>query len=275
MLGVSPPGHIIWHPEMTTRIIQMYDSIYKTQSGASDISIEESIRQSFERMPRRWSFFKLDADKIKAASFLLLYMKNYAVMVFDAYRKAALKNDYSGLYLMQLYYDYFVPRAYSYGDFFNKAVSADYNPNIDYRKLFRPDSLEIGAPISLLLWGVSSDWPINMIAPEYRIPRLSNTETLMVGGNLDISTPVEFASKELLPYLPNGKQVILSDMGHVGDLVWSQYDAFTQMTVRYLDEGIVDTSKFKHDPVNFKTKKGFNKMAKRFYPIVFVLSLFK
>ena len=46
-------------------------------------------------------------------------------MVFEAYRKAALKGDYSGLYLMQPAYDYLVPGMFTRGDLFNKGASAD------------------------------------------------------------------------------------------------------------------------------------------------------
>ena len=100
MVGVNPPGNFVWKPEYMTRIIKTYDSIYKSQTTIGDISIEECIRLSFSQMPKRWSFFRLDADKIKAASFALLMEKKNAIMVFDAYRKAALNNDYSGLYMM-------------------------------------------------------------------------------------------------------------------------------------------------------------------------------
>jgi len=273
MVGVNPPGYCMWYPENTNLIIHTYDSIYTAQSGSVDISIEESIRKSFERMPQRWSFFKLDAGKIKAATFFLLFDKKNAVMVFDAYRRAALKDDYSGLYLMQLACDY-VP-GLNYGDLFSKAVSADFNAEIDYRQLFRINDLEIGAPASLLYWGVSNNWPIKLIDEEYRKPRRSNTETLLISGNLDITNPPLVAKEKLLPYLQNGKQVILKDMAHCGDLMYLQYDAYTHMVLRFIDDGIVDTSKFKHDPVCFKTKKSFNKIAKMYYPVVLILSLLK
>jgi pimeloyl-ACP methyl ester carboxylesterase len=275
MVGVNPPGHFVWRPESTASIIKTYDSVFKTQSAAGDLSIEESIRLAFARMPKRWSFFRLDADKIKAVSFVLLFDKKNAVMVFDAYRKAALKNDYSGLYLMQLAGDYVLPRIISLGDLFSKAVSADFDPNANYHKLLQLDSTSIKAPISLLYWSGSANWPMRMIDQNYRKPRMSNTETLMIGGNLDISTPPEFATEELLPYLPNGKQIILKDMAHCGDMIWLQYDAFKHMALRYFDEGVADTSLFKHDPVNFVPQKSFTKMAKVWYLFVLILSLLK
>ena len=44
--------------------------------------------------------------------------------------------------------------------------------------------------------------------------RTSKVETLLIGGALDLSTPPQVATKELLPYLPNGHQVVLPGFGH-------------------------------------------------------------
>ena len=276
MIGVNPPGHCVWNPETTQQVIEQYDSIYKAQEGISDITIEESIRQSFKQIPKRWSFFKLDPDKIKVGTFYLLYSKNSAVMAFDAYRRAALKGDYSGLYLIQLACDYVdLFHAMNYGDLFSKALSADYDSTINYRQLFRPGSLEIGAPLSMLYWGSSQNLHIKLIDPDYRKIKLCKTETLMVGGNLDNTNPPDITIQELLPYMPNGEQVILTNMSHVGDMIYLQYDAFKHMARRYYDEGVLDTSKFKNDPVDFKPKMSFNKMAKWLYPMVFILSILK
>jgi pimeloyl-ACP methyl ester carboxylesterase len=278
MVGVGGPGHFIWHPEATARIIRDYDSIYKTQYGANDISIDENIRVSFKKMPKRWTFFKLDADKIKTSTFFVMYSKESAVMAFDAYRRAATKGDYSGLYFMQLAFDYinfFKPgEATNYGDF-TKTYSADYMPGIDYRKSFRMDSLEIGAPTTILFWGMNIDNLVKPIAEEYRKVRPCNIETLMIGGNLDISCPPESTTKELLPYMANGKQVILKDMAHVGDLEYAQRDAFNYMFTKYFNDGAVDTSQFKHISINFKPKMSYTKMAKWLYPIVLIMSLLK
>ena len=94
----------------------------------------------------------------------------------------------------------------------------------------------------------------------------------MISGNLDITDPPQVPAEELLPYMPNGKQVILNDSAHYGNMVYQQYEAFTHMAVRFIDEGAVDTTKFKHHPVDFKPKKSFNKMAKVLYPVVCILS---
>jgi pimeloyl-ACP methyl ester carboxylesterase len=273
MFGINPPGRCIWHPGDMSRIIHTYDSLYKAQVGEVDISFEESIRKSFERMPKRWTFFKMDADKIRVATFFMMFTRDYAVSVFDAYKKAALNGDYSGLYLLQVAMDY-APEL-NYGDLFGKAISADFNPDIDYRELGKSKDNDLGAPGTVFFWGVSKNWPIKQIDEEYRKPRMSNTETLLVSGSLDVSDPPWVPKAELLPWLPKGKQIILKEMAHCPDMTGLQHDAFVYMVQRFIDDGVADTSKFKYDPVNFKPKKRFNRMAKWYYPVVFVLSLLK
>ena len=44
----------------------------------------------------------------------------------------------------------------------------------------------------------------------YTRVRDSNVETLLIGGELDFATPPQSATRELLPYLPNGHQVVLA-----------------------------------------------------------------
>jgi hypothetical protein len=47
--------------------------------------------------------------------------------------------------------------------------------------------------MSLLLWGTIEAWNKPLIPAEFRKPQLSQTETFIVSGNLDTSTPADFA----------------------------------------------------------------------------------
>ena len=66
--------------------------------------------------------------------------------------------------------------------------------------------------------GAAAGWPTpGRPTPdenEYSRVRTSNVETLLIGGELDFATPPQIATKELLPYLPNGHQVVLPGFGH-------------------------------------------------------------
>ena len=61
--------------------------------------------------------------------------------------------------------------------------------------------------------GLMHAWPANPTENEYTQVRDSNVETLLVGGTLDFAAPPQVATRELLPHLPNGHQVVLRDLG--------------------------------------------------------------
>jgi pimeloyl-ACP methyl ester carboxylesterase len=274
MIGVNPPGHFVWWPEKTEHIISKYDSLYHLKEP-DGLSIEKSIELSFEKMPKKWSLFTLNPEKIKAVSFVLMYSKTNAVKMFDSYQMAAKKGDYSGLYFMQLAYDYLLPGLFTWGDFFNKGMSADFDKNLNYIDLFQPDKSKIGAPLSLLIWGGGLLWDNVLIEEEYRKVQYSDVQTLMIGGNLDVSTPPEYATEKLLPYMANAQQVILKEMAHVDDIMWLQKEAFNNLVSKYYLSGSIDTTMYVYDNVEFKTKGSFNRIAKSWYPIVLIMSLLK
>ena len=77
---------------------------------------------------------------------------------------------------------------------------------------------------------------------EYDRVRTSNVETLLIGGELDFATPPQNATKELLPHLPNGHQVVLPGLGHTTDFWTTQPEAGTRLINTFLDSGRVDDS---------------------------------
>lgn len=86
-------------------------------------------------------------------------------------------------------------------------------------------------------------------------------ETLLVSGSADFSTPAQFATEELLPLLSNGRQVVLSEMGHTGDLFGLQSEAMFHMLATFFDPGEGDDSMFEVQPMHFDTGLGFLDMA--------------
>ena len=67
----------------------------------------------------------------------------------------------------------------------------------------------------------------------------SNVPTLLIGGNLDFATPPQNATSELLPHLANGRQVVLSNLGHSDDFWPYEPAAGTRLINTYLDTGKV------------------------------------
>jgi hypothetical protein len=85
---------------------------------------------------------------------------------------------------------------------------------------------------------------------------------LLLSGSIDLSTPAEFATKEFLPYLKNGKQVILSEYGHVGDVVYLNPENTRRIVSSFYRTGVPDTSMNAYVPMDFNVSWGFPTLAK-------------
>ena len=91
--------------------------------------------------------------------------------------------------------------------------------------------------------------------------RGSDVETLVVSPDLDINTPAQVATRELLPLLSHGHQVILKNQAH-NDATWMQGRAFQRLVLTYLASGKVDDSKFVDRPMEFKPRWRLPTLAK-------------
>jgi hypothetical protein len=87
-------------------------------------------------------------------------------------------------------------------------------------------------------------------------------QTLLLSGSIDFSTPPEFATNELLPYLKNGKQVILSECGHVDDVWYGNPENTRLMLTSFYNTGVADASKNSYVPMDFRVSWGFSTIAK-------------
>ena len=109
--------------------------------------------------------------------------------------------------------------------------------------------LGTGNPATEFLWagGALADaWPANAADDDYDQVRDSDVETLLIGGTLDFATPARNATRELLPHLPNGRQVVLSELGHTTDFWSYEPKASTRLINTFLASGKVDDSLYTH-----------------------------
>ena len=112
----------------------------------------------------------------------------------------------------------------------------------------------IGKPGTDLYWaggGLANAWPANPDENQYTRVRDSNVETLLIGGELDFATPPQWATRELLPHLPNGREVVLADIGHSDDFWTYQTEAGNRLINTFFDSGRVDRSRYTQTSVDF------------------------
>jgi pimeloyl-ACP methyl ester carboxylesterase len=265
MIGANPPGRFGWNPEMIDMQLKHYSTLWSQDSVMSLKSkdLYGDMRTVLDTMPRKWLLFPIDPGKVKVVTFCLLFQRKTAAIVFDTY-VAAKQGDPSGLALMSLAYDYVLPSMFTYGDLASKAVSADFDSTHNYSIEMDSPGLPLGSPLSKLLWGPLryGRWPTQQLPDEFRHLRNSDVETLLLSGSIDFSTPAEFATKGLLPYLKNGKQVILSEYGHVGDVMYLHPENTRRMIISFYHTGVVDTSVNAYNKMDFNVSWGFPTIAK-------------
>ncbi|MDH3698790.1 MAG: alpha/beta hydrolase [Flavobacteriaceae bacterium] len=262
MVSVNPPGHFVWERETLDRQINYYAQLCAQDPYCSSRTndLAETMRKVNHDMPKKWLFFGIDPDKVRMAAFMGLYHRGSAASVFDTY-VAAENGDPSGLALVSLMFDVQMGMMdFSWGDSYAKAYP-DFDPNRDYLHDMGLGNSIMGSPGSQT-FATMDAWPGKALPERFKKPQISEVETLLLSGNIDFSTPAEFATDELLPFLPNGKQVIVSVMGHTGDVMRFNEDAFIHLLTTYLESGTVDDSKFETVPMNFEPDDRFQVMAK-------------
>lgn len=274
MIGVNPPGRFVWEPQMIDNQLRYYADLWRKDSIMSHKSpdLYATMKNVLNDMPRRWLFLSIDPGKVKVVTFFLLFHRNTAAQAFDAYL-AAERGDPGGLAMMSLAYDYMVPSLMIWGDLASKAVSADFDSTRNYSAEPDPSNFPLGSPMTRLLWGPLSfgRWPVKQIPEEFRYPQPSDVETLLLSGSIDFSTPPEFAARELLPCLKNGKQVIFSEYGHVGDVKYFNMENTMRVLSGFYNTGVPDTSMNIYIPMDFKVRWGFPLIAKSVPGIIIII----
>lgn len=265
LISVNPPGRFVWEPHMIDKQLRYYNRLWLKDSIMSEKSpdLYATMQKILNDMPRKWLFLSIDPGKVKVVTFFLLFHRNTAAQAFDAYL-AAERGDPGGLALMSLAYDFMVPSLMTWGDLASKAVSADYDSTRNYFDEMDPSDMPLGSPMSKLLWGSLSfgQWPVKQISEEFRTPQPSDVETLLLCGSVDFSTPAEYAANELMPCLKNGKQIIFSEYGHVGDVEYLNMENTRLILSGFYNTGVPDTSMNTYIPMDFNVKWGYPDIIK-------------
>lgn len=265
LIGTNPPGHMVWSAAVSDSLLRRYAELWQQDSAASRRApdLEAVFRTVNRSMPKRWLVFPIHEGTVKASVFSFLFHRETAAQAFDAYVAAA-NGDPSGLWLISAASAYIYPDIVNWGDNASKAVSADFEQGRDYIREMSPEGALHGAPLGSFLWAPAQAgcWPITMMNDEYRRARPCSVQTLFLSGSLDFSTPAENVERELVPLFPNGRHVVLAEMGHVSDL-WNTAPAQTKdILTSFLEGGVVVQESPEVIPMSFELTMGFPAIAK-------------
>jgi pimeloyl-ACP methyl ester carboxylesterase len=271
MIGVNPPGNFLYSGTEIDQGIEHYSALCAQQPAcrARTGNLAASMQHTAAHMPSRWLFLPIKPGNARVGTFLGL-TEATAVdsplsgpMTLNSWISAA-QGDPSGLWLLSLMSDLTLPQSFTWGEFASIGV-ADAQPAGRYFSSGADRGSIIGNPLGEFLWGAGGlvhAWPANPGENQYTSVQNSNVPTLLIGGTLDFETPAQNATKELLPHLSNGHQVILSGLGHVDDFESYEPSASTQLLTTFYDTGRVDTSRYTPNKVSFATASSQAAIAK-------------
>jgi pimeloyl-ACP methyl ester carboxylesterase len=273
MIGVNPPGNNLWDPKTTDEQIRRYARLYsqdEASRGGTTGDLAASIRYTARHMPDRWLFLPIKKGNVRVASFMGMMESTTAAtpfaapMVLDAWRSAA-EGDASGFWVTSLITDVMFPKMFVWGEY-AAAGRIDAQAAREYfSSRGQGTETNLGRAASAFVWGggrLADAFPADPDGTEYSRVRTSNVDTLLISGELDLSTPPQIAKRELLPYLLNGHQVVLAGLGHSGSFWNEQPEAGSRLINTFYDSGRVDASVYKPTNVDFTPPVTFSMIAK-------------
>jgi pimeloyl-ACP methyl ester carboxylesterase len=272
MIGVNPPGHFLWDAKTTGAQIQRYAALCakdaSCRSRTPDLAV--SLHSAYEHIPGHFWFLPIKKGNVEVAAFFGLMNATSdgggplsAPRTIDTLLSAQ-QGDGSGAWLLSVMAQLLFPRAQVWGD----AAAVGRSDAAYARRFFATQADRgsvIGSPGTDLIWAggrLIDAWPVSPDENAYSRVRDSKVETLLIGGNLDFSTPPQNATRELLPHLPNGHQVVLRNLGHTDDFWAYQPEAGTRLLNTFLDSGRVDTSRYTRNAVDFTPGMSHGAIAK-------------
>ena len=226
MVGVNPPGNFIYSGAEIDQGIERYSALCAKQPAcrARTANLAASMKHTAAHMPSSWYSLPIKPGNALVGTFLGLTEATSVdsplsgPMTLDSWISAA-QGDPSGLWLLSTMANLVLPQSFTWGEFASIGM-ADAQPVERYFSSGADRGSIIGNPLGEFLWGAGGlvhAWPANPGENQYTSVQNSSVPTLLIGGTLDFETPAQNATKELLPHLSNGHQVILSGLGHVDD----------------------------------------------------------
>jgi pimeloyl-ACP methyl ester carboxylesterase len=282
MIAVNPPGHFLSYPSTTDEQIGRYAALCAKDDTCrrrtNDLSA--ALHRTDAEIPSRWLFLPIKKGNVRIASFfgLMESSPDAAVgagpTIVDMWLSAA-EGDASGLWSGSVIADVLFSKLFVWGQYASFA-RADAQAVRDYFSTGEQvDGTNIGHAATTFSWGngrLVDAWPAAPDENEYSQVRASNLETLLIGGELDFAMPPQVATKELLPYLPNGHEVVLPGIGHTGTFFAVQPEASSRLINTFFDTGKVDDSLYQPQSVDFTPAKRFGDMAKIFLRLALALA---
>jgi pimeloyl-ACP methyl ester carboxylesterase/uncharacterized membrane protein YeaQ/YmgE (transglycosylase-associated protein family) len=273
MFGVNPPGNFLWDPTLTDEQLGRYADLCSQDETcrARTEDLATSIEGISADMPERWLFLPIKQGNVATMSFTMMIQSTSeaglasAPVMFDAWLSAA-EGDPSGLWFTSVMADVLYPRLFTWGQF-AAGARVDARAARDYFSSGGEENgVNLGRAATEFVWAggrLIDSWPAAREESEYSRVRQTEVETLLIGGELDTATPPQLATTQLLPYLANGHEVVLTGFMHSPSFWNDQPEAGTRLITTFFDSGQVDDSLYRAQSVPVTPTTKGTTLAKR------------
>lgn len=257
-IAVNPPGHFQWLPRINHDIMLQYGKLC-AQDEYCNTRTKDLTNDTLAILSRdnlSWNGHDIDMDRIRIVAFIMLMNKHSAVQLFNAVLDAR-GGDTKALHELVGIYDQMVQETV-WGDLYSKG-GVDY-VGTDLEEFSAPRMTtrqQLGSPLDLVYSSGVTSWPIQAAPAGFNQAAIDLTETLLINGNLDMSTPLEPIADELLKFLPNGRLVVLKDYGHNDVRQAEATEELGALLMGFLERGAVDSTAVKFRAVNFRAQSGY------------------
>jgi pimeloyl-ACP methyl ester carboxylesterase len=277
MIGVNPPGHFLWNPKTTDEQIRTYAALCAKDDSCrkQTDNLAATIKTTAAHIPDHWWFLRIKKGNVRIGSFFGLMNSTSTASPISAPMTlqtwlAAAKGDPSGLWLLSMMAQLVFPNVQVKGDM-AAVARTDASFADPYFASARDRGSILGSPGTDYLWAggrLRDAWPASPDENEYNRVQTSRVETLLIGGSVDFATPPQDATRELLPHLPNGHQVVLAGLGHTDDFWAYQPAASSRLINTFLDSGRLDKSLYTGNTIDLKPSFTQGAIAKIFLGVM-------
>lgn len=262
LIGVNPPGNFLYNGDILDQQLEHYSTLCAQDStcrkGTGNLAA--SMRHTATNIPRQWLFLPIKPGNVLLttqfgmAETIASGPPLVAPVILNSWIAAA-NGDPSGFWLMSFLGGLLFPTSFTWGEA-AAMVQLDAHAAQRYFSSGGGRGSIIGHPGTAFLWGnggMLTAWPANPSRDQYTTVPDSDVPTLLIGGTVDAQAPAQNATKELLPHLRNGHQVILSELAHTTDFWNFAPTAGTHLLTTFYATGKVQMAGYPHHTISFRT----------------------
>ena len=262
MIAVNPPGNFLWNARTTGEQIHRYAALcaHAKDCRSRTNNLTGSVHSAYGKIPSRFWFLPIKKGNVRIAGFFGLMNATSggggpiaAPKTIDTLLSIDQGGGAGGAWLLSLFAGIAFPRAQVWGD-----VASVARTDAAYSNRFFATGGESGLghrqPRHRLRLGRRP--AAQRLAREPRREGIQQRPRLERPDAADrrparLRHAPQNATRQLLPHLRNGHEVVLPKLGHADDFWAYQPDASTRLIDTYLDSGRVDTSRYTTNQLDF------------------------